>query len=381
MKPIPPKILHNRPLAIFNTVGFSVALVITGLTVPNMSVSQTTSTAVEQGKESETTKRNQGRQRLSNEEMNAMAGAGPDGTFGPNDNFGRTINTAMEREPVSTNGKRADHFNAKYGDHERNTFDLWNADTDEAAPLVVFIHGGGFRRGDKALLYDSNVLANLLDAGISVAGINYRFSHQSPDGTIGSLRDAARFIQFIRHHAKRYKIDKEKIACYGGSAGAVSSLWLAFTDDMADPDSLDPISRESTRLACAGAMATPATSDVLQWVDILGITREQAIGFAKSLGGIEDEAELYTEEGIRNRKELDHLSLMSADDPPIFTQNGETGETPTHYGHMAHHPNHARALKQRADEVGIEMVANAPEIGLIDPSGEDLVGFLVRCLK
>lgn len=65
-----------------------------------------------------------------------------------------------------------------------------------------------------------------------------------------------------------------------------------------------------------------------------------------------------------------------------FIQNGEAaGETPTHYVHMAHHPNHARALKQRADKVGIEVVANAPEIGLVDPSGEDLVGFFICHLK
>lgn len=375
---MPHKIIRNTPFGILGTGGFTVVgFVMTVLAFGQSAPSQTSGDALVR----QADKPNQGRQRLSNEEMNAMAGATPDGTFGPNDKFGRTINDAMKRDAVANNGKRADHINATYGDHERHTFDLWIADNATPAPLVVFIHGGGFRRGDKALLYDSNILPDLLDAGISVASINYRFAHQNPNGTLGSLEDTARFVQFIRYHAEAYHVDKDRIACYGGSAGAVASLWLAFNNDRANAESNDPIERESTRLACAGAMATPATSDVLKWVHILGITREQALGFAKSVGGVENEAELFTEEGIRYRRQLDHLSLMSADDPPIFIQNGETGETPTHYGHMAHHPNHARALKQRADEVGIEVVANAPEIGLVDPSGEDLVGFFIRHLK
>jgi len=321
------------------------------------------------------------RQRISNEEMSAMAGVGPDGTFGPSDNFGKVLQAALKREPVANNGKRATYTNIKYGDHERNTFDLWVADSSEPAPLVVFIHGGGFRRGDKALLYDSKVLAELLEAGFSVAGINYRFATQSPEGTLGSLKDTARFIQFIRHHAKTYRINGDKIACYGGSAGAIASLWLAFSDDRAVSDSADPIARESTRLSCAGAMATPATQDVMKWKEILNISHDQAIAFAKALGRIENESELYSEKNIRLRQQTDIVELMSADDPPVFIHNSETGETPTHFGHMAHHPNHARVLKERANKVGIEAIVYAPEIGLVDPSGDSLVSFFVRHLQ
>ena len=163
---------------------------------------------------------------LSDDEIAAMAGTVGDETFGPSDHFGRRIREALERDPVARNGVRATHTNASYGDHPRNVFDIWIAESDVPAPLVVFIHGGGFRRGDKSLLYDSRVLVELLDAGVSVAGINYRFSHQAPDGILGSLNDAARFVQFIRFHAETYHVDKSRIACYGGSAGGAASLWL-----------------------------------------------------------------------------------------------------------------------------------------------------------
>ena len=50
----------------------------------------------------------------------------------------------------------------------------------------------------------------------------------------------------------------------GGSAGAGISLWLAFHDDLADPQSPDPIARESTRLTCAGVMGPQTTLDPQQ---------------------------------------------------------------------------------------------------------------------
>jgi len=295
------------------------------------------------------------------------------------DVFGKRIQEALQRDPVSRSGVRASRVNVRYGDHPRNVFDLWQVDSAEPTPLVVFIHGGGFRRGDKSLLYDSTVLVQLLDAGISVAGVNYRFSHQADDGILGSLYDVKRFLQFIRFHAAGYNVDKDRIGCYGGSAGGAASLWLAFRDDMADPDSPDPVARESTRLTCAAAMATPATLDVLKWKEILGITHQQAVAAAKSFG-LKEEAELHTARGLRHRAQTDLLEFLSPDDPPVFIHNNDRGGVPSQVGHMAHHPHHARSLKQRAEQVGIEAVVFAAQIGLVDPSGEDLVSFFRRHL-
>ena len=65
------------------------------------------------------------------------------------------------------------------------------------------------------------------------------------------VHDAARALQTIRSKAKEWNVDPKRIGATGGSAGACTSLWLAFHDDLADPKSTDPIARESSRLACA----------------------------------------------------------------------------------------------------------------------------------
>lgn len=133
-----------------------------------------------------------------------------------------------------------DLANVKYGPHERNVLDLWKAKAERATPLAVFIHGGGFRGGSKEKLAPA-LLQGLLARGISVMAINYRLS---PEVAFPAhYLDCARAIQFARLHAKEWNIDPRRVGATGGSAGAGTSLWLAFHDDLADP---------TTAMRCCG---------------------------------------------------------------------------------------------------------------------------------
>ena len=150
--------------------------------------------------------------------------------------------------------------NASYGPHERNVLDLWKAKPQRPTPLVVHIHGGGFRAGDKSSL--SPALLDLcLNAGISVATINYRLSQQAPYPA--PMHDGARAIQFLRSKAKEWNLDARAIAATGGSAGAGISLWIGFHDDMADAKSADPVKRQSTRLSAMGVLAAQDRKSVV----------------------------------------------------------------------------------------------------------------------
>ncbi|MGH9339313.1 MAG: hypothetical protein ACRD1R_06950, partial [Acidobacteriota bacterium] len=54
-----------------------------------------------------------------------------------------------------------DKANVSYGPHERNVLDFWQAGSSKTAPLVVYIHGGGFRAGDKSSIRPSLMNANV----------------------------------------------------------------------------------------------------------------------------------------------------------------------------------------------------------------------------
>ena len=184
-----------------------------------------------------------------------------------------------------------------YGtDSERQKFDFWQAESDEPTPLVLLIHGGGWRNGDKSG-YGTGAIQPYLDAGISVASINYRFIDQAMEQGVeppvkACLHDAARALQTIRSKAKEWNLDPTRVGATGGSAGACTSLWLALHEDLADPDSSDPIARQSSRLTCAavsGAQTSLDPKQLREWIPN-SIYGGHAFGFAGpgrgSAGGI-----------------------------------------------------------------------------------------------
>jgi acetyl esterase/lipase len=156
-----------------------------------------------------------------------------------------------------------------YGSHPRQVLDFYQAKADKPTPVVFYIHGGGWQNGDKK----TNPKA-FLDKGISVVAINYRYVKNGVEEKVeppvkAPLEDAARALQFVRSKAAEWNFDKTRIGATGGSAGACSSLWLAFHDDMADPKSRDPIARESTRLYCAavnGAQTSLDPKELREWM-------------------------------------------------------------------------------------------------------------------
>ena len=283
-------------------------------------------------------------------------------------------------EPINARGEMATFANEKYGVHQRNTFDIWLAKSEKPTPLVIYIHGGGFVGGDKSKYYQSHDWERFLENGISIATINYRYMNEAPYGILASMNDSKRFVQYMRFNALKYNIDKTKIACTGGSAGAGTALWLAFSDDMADAENSDPVLHESTRLTCAGAFATQATYDIFQWDEILGIPLTQnpqqlkAIGRAFGFKSPEN-IDLKNETGIRTN--LDFMAKMDRHDSPVFIFNRHKAGSPENQDDINHHPLHAKALKNKAEQVGLEAIVYAPEIGISDPSGIDLVTFFL----
>ena len=67
------------------------------------------------------------------------------------------------------------HPDEKYGEHEKQVFDLYLADSNKPTPLFIWIHGGGFRGGDKRGV-NAYMLKRFAEHGVSFASMNYRLS-------------------------------------------------------------------------------------------------------------------------------------------------------------------------------------------------------------
>ncbi|MCA1685819.1 MAG: alpha/beta hydrolase [Planctomycetia bacterium] len=238
------------------------------------------------------------------------------------------------------------HENVPYGDHPRQVLDFYKADTKGPAPLVVFIHGGGWTNGDKYGVGLSRV-RGFLDEGISVAAINYRFVTQAQE------------------------------------AGVKPPVKWPLGDD-----SPDPVARESTRLTCAAVTGAQTSLDPRQLREWMPNMRYggHAFGFRKAARepGYNEFQEFYDhrDDVLPWIKEYSPYEHAGPGDPPVFldypaqdkpVQLGEEQRDPTHSAVMG------LTLQEKLRESGDEAHLSYP--GHKDPDYAGITEFLVAKLK
>lgn len=122
-------------------------------------------------------------------------------------------------------------------------------------PLVVWVHGGGWRTGDKANAMDPKVrLWN--DAGWAVASVNYRLTDvraPAADQVVAPAHneDVAAALAWLVTHRTELGVDRDRIALLGHSAGAGITAALA-----ADPTYLAAHGLDPSALTCAAPLDT-----------------------------------------------------------------------------------------------------------------------------
>ena len=285
---------------------------------------------------------------------------------------------AKSKDPSYTpNLPQPSQSEIRYGKHERNVLDFWKAESISPTPVAFVIHGGGWKGGSKERLDRFADPIALLQAGISVVAINYRYvtSDESPP-VKAPLHDAARALQFVRSKAKEWNINKNRIGAAGGSAGACSSLWLAFHDDLADPKNKDPILRESSRLQCAAVTGAQTTLDPKQMKEWTPNSKYGGHAFG-----------LHPFDAfLKNRKEImpwikeySPFANVTEDDPPIFLQY----KSPPALGQVQKDPTHTSNFGVKLQE---HCIAKGVKCELYYPNGPktthtDTTAFLISQLK
>jgi acetyl esterase/lipase len=247
-----------------------------------------------------------------------------------------------------------------YGTHPKQVLDFYKAESAAPTPVVFHIHGGGWMGGSKAPFNASEYLK----AGISVVSIEYRFVSEAMKAEVKPpvdwpLHDAARALQFVRSKAKEWNIDKTRIGATGGSAGACSSLWLAFHDEMADPKSADPVACESTRLTCAAVNVAQTSLDPKQMKE--WTPNSTYGGHAFGFTGDKKRGKSQFQEFLEGRenilpwiKEYSPYELVTADDPPIFLSYGPPPALGQEQKDPTHTANFGLKLQEKCRSVGVE---------------------------
>jgi len=163
-------------------------------------------------------------------------------------NSKKTISTTKYLDPIYTTKTTS---NIKYGQaigydgkNENLLLDIYepNDGGTEIRPLIIFVHGGSFVSGSKEV-YSENAI-NLAKKGYVVSSINYRLDTTTHPGgyTPSSLdinkpiniskEDALTALHWLIINADQYKIDIERIIFGGSSAGAVTALYTAYSEEM-----------------------------------------------------------------------------------------------------------------------------------------------------
>lgn len=119
-------------------------------------------------------------------------------------------------------------------------------------PVFIFIHGGGFTGGDKGGVFD--LCSKIAGQGFAVVSINYRLTLKykkvsgascsanmskglPPNGKFhpvlneaicNASDDAISALKWVKDNASQYNLDTDKVVISGGSAGAMTALYVAY---------------------------------------------------------------------------------------------------------------------------------------------------------
>lgn len=105
-----------------------------------------------------------------------------------------------------------------YGPDPLQVMDFWAPAGAKAAPLVLYVHGGGWKRGSKDSAMGNALPGHLRDQGYAFASINYRLV---PAATVEQqASDVAQALAYLLARADKLNIDRSKIVITGHSAGA-----------------------------------------------------------------------------------------------------------------------------------------------------------------
>lgn len=133
------------------------------------------------------------------------------------------------------------------------TLDVFSPKTSSNRRGVILVLSGGWFSAKGVL--GPPFMRDLLDRGYTIFAVVHG---SQPKYTIPeAVDDMHRAARYIRHHARDYDIDPDRIGVYGGSAGGHLSLMLGLAGKPGDPAAKDPVDRHSSQVQAVACFYPP----------------------------------------------------------------------------------------------------------------------------
>lgn len=199
--------------------------------------------------------------------------------------------------------------------------DLYLPPGDGPFPVIVHIHGGGFKFGDKSMVDDALGKA-FLNAGYAIASIDYRLSGEAIFPA--AIQDAKAAVRFLRANAAEYKLDPNKMVAFGFSAGGNIASMLGTSGDVAEFD--DP--------ALGNAGVSSRVQAVIDWFGPTDFGQMDAQAKGQGCAASDQKhneagsfESLYLGAAVPTVPDLvqqaNPITYISPDDPPFLLQKGD----------------------------------------------------------
>ena len=235
-----------------------------------------------------------------------------------------TAGGASAEEPAPAYQRTEDViYGRKYG--VALTLDVFTPPKPNGVGIVFAVSGGWFSAHE---VINVAFMAPLLDRGYTVFAVVHgsQPKFQIPE----ILEDMHRAVRYIRHHAKDYGVDPDRLGMMGGSAGGHLSLMQGAAGAAGAAVALDPVNRESSRVQAVACFFPP--TDFLNY----GQPGEIALGrgvlkdfrppfdFEEVDPETKRFVEITDEAKIQDiGKQISPITHVSADDPPTLIIHGD----------------------------------------------------------
>lgn len=204
---------------------------------------------------------------------------------------------------------------------ESQKLDIYLPDTDNGPfPVIVAIHGGGFKFGSK----DGGDVSSMVEGvkrGYAVVSVGYRLSGEAKFPA--AVNDVKTAVRFLRTQADKYNLDTEKMAAWGDSSGGNLAAMLGTSGDLAALET-------KTILYPEQSSKVQAVVDWFGPINFLTMEEQFKASGITPMMGYNQTADSFESEYIGRNiaeapaqvKAADPATYISADDPSFFIQHG-----------------------------------------------------------